>query len=237
MSGIDATGGGTPWPWERLDGVDTDPAARGAVYTLLARTFDQPDEALYEALADGSLAEQVADLVDQTRLTVTPPSLTTDDDYETLCARFNDLFAIGFSEYLDRTDGTLSSTGPPVPLYESAYRPETSWNDVNLDLARAYDYFDVEIASENRENHDHVQLELEFMGYLARREAALDESVARARLDFHDRHLRVFATGLTERIGDEDGTDVYGDLVGFLDAFSAADVDDLAVRIEDGDGP
>jgi len=98
---------------------------------------------------------------------VEAPALATDDDYETLAARYNDLFELGYSEYTDRTDGSLDSSGPPVPLYESKYRPDQSWNDVNLDLARAYDHYGLEIDQDRRDNHDALRYELEFAGYLA----------------------------------------------------------------------
>jgi DMSO reductase family type II enzyme chaperone len=119
-----------------------------------------------------------------------------------------------------------------VSLYESDYRPEVSWNDVNLDLARAYEYFGCQVDQDQRRNHDHITLQLEFMGYLCRREATIDPEVAAARLDFHDRHLRVVTEGITEALTSEPGTGLYGRLADFLDRFSAADVEDLAARQE-----
>jgi len=162
--------------------------------------------------------------------------VTVDEDRETVAARFNDLFVVGYSEVVDRTDGTVENYGPPVSLYESDYRPEVSWNDVNLDLARAYEYFGCRVDQETRRNHDHVRLQLEFMGYLCRREAAVDPDVAAARLDFHDRHLRVVTEGIADALGDEPGTGLYGRLADFLDRFTAADVEDLAARRE-GESP
>jgi DMSO reductase family type II enzyme chaperone len=216
--------------------VDSDVGARGAVYALAARAFAEPDDELYAALADGSLDEEFAALVDRTGLDVDPPDLTVDDDHDTLAARYNDLFVVGYSEVVDGTDGTIDSQGPPVSLYESAYRSEVSWNDVNLDLARAYEFFGVEIDQEDRRHHDHVRLELEFAGYLCRVVAAVDEDVERARLDFHDRHLTVLLSGLSDALEEEPGTSVYGRLASFLAAFASADVDDLAERLQVGAG-
>ncbi|MFB6155527.1 MAG: molecular chaperone TorD family protein [Haloferacaceae archaeon] len=213
--------------------LDADAAARGALYALLASALTHPDETLHRELASGGFADRVASYCDRTPVELPTDALVTDDDYDTLCARYNDVFVVGFSEYVDPTDGTKRETEPPVPLYETAYRPNASWNDVNLDLARAYDYYDVEVNQEDRDNHDHLRLELEFAGYLARREAAVDGGdAAAARLDFHDRHLRVLVEGVAERIDDEPGVGVYGDVVAALDAFTAADRADLAARIE-----
>jgi len=219
--------GGAP---EHAD-IDVEPAARGAVYALVAAAFTEADDDLYRQLADGTFASAVEDAVARSGLDVAVPDLRVAEDRTDLSARFNDLFVVGYAEVIDRTDGTLDSTGPPVSLYESEYRSEVSWNDVNLDLARAYEYFGLEVDEEVRRNHDHLRLELEFAGYLCRRQAAVDPDLARARLDFHDRHLRVVASGVADALDAEPGTAFYGRLATFLDRFSAADVEDLADRV------
>lgn len=229
----------------RTDAIDEETAARGSVYALAAAAFAEPSDGLHERFADGSLDETMAALVDRTGLDVDPPDLAVADDRETLAARYNDLFVIGYSEVIDGTDGTVENQGPPASLYESTYRSDVSWNDVNLDLARAYEHFGCEIGGDERRHHDHARLELEFAGYLCRLAAAGDGDAAgdtespglrRARLDFHDRHLSVLASGLRTALDDEPGTGVYGRLAQFLDAFVAADVDDLADRLDAGAG-
>ena len=214
------------------DDIDVDPAARGTVYRVLSRAFEHPDEAFHAAAVDGSLDADLRACVGRTSLDVALPTLATDDDYSTLAARYNDIFELGFSEYTDRTDGSLDAQGPPVPLYESKYRPETSWNDVNLDLSRAYQYWGLEIDQSNRDNHDALVYELEFAGFLARREAAVGPDAAAARLDFHDRHLGHAAAGVADRLADEPGTDIYGPLGAFFETFVRADRQDLARRLE-----
>ena len=214
------------------DALDRDAATRGLVYRALASAFRYPDEAFHAAAADGGLDAELTRAVDRTTLDVSVPELVTDDDYETLAARYNDIFELGYSEYADRTDGSLESTGPPVPLYESKYRPEKSWNDVNLDLSRAYQHYGLEIDEAERDNHDALAYELEFAGYLARREATVGSGAAAARLDFHDRHLGHAATGVADRLADEPGTDIYGPLGRFMATFVRADRNDLADRLE-----
>jgi DMSO reductase family type II enzyme chaperone len=206
------------------------------VYALAATLFDEPDEAVYDRLAAGHVDAACRELVDATELDVTPPDLTVEEPHDLLCARFNDLFTVGYAEYTDRTDGSLDTDGPPVSLYESAYRPEASWNDVNLDLARAYDYFGLEVDQSARDNHDFLPYLLEFAGYLARWEATGSDDAARARIDFHDRHLHVLADGLADRMAEEGGTGIYGELASFLDRFVAADQDALAARFERAGG-
>nr|WP_274326159.1 molecular chaperone TorD family protein [Halosimplex aquaticum] len=213
--------------------LDTDAAARGTVYALSASAVEHPTDELYDALAGGALRARFEELLSRTPLDVSVEGVQTTDDYETLAARYNDLFVIGYSEYEDRTDGTLSTDEPPVPLYETAYRPEASWTDVNLDLARAYDYYDVRPAADDRDHHDHLRLQLEFAGYLGRREAASDGAdAARSRLDLLDRHLRPTIEGVRERIDDEPNTGVYGRFVRLIDEFTAAERAELVDRLE-----
>lgn len=213
--------------------LDVDAAARATLYRTLAHGFRYPDEAFYEAAADGTLEAELGACTEKTTLDVETPACTTDDDYETLAARYNDVFELGYSEYTDRSDGSLDARGPPVPLYESKYRPDRSWNDVNLDLARAYDYYGLAIDQDERDNHDALVYELEFAAYLARREAAVgDDGIAAARLDFHDRHLGHLAAGVADRLAAEPGTDVYGALGELLEAVVRADRNDLAERLE-----
>ena len=228
------------------DVLDDETTARGNVYALAAAAFTEPSQGIYGRFEDGSLDDAVKTLVEQSGLDVEPPDLTVEDDRETLSARYNDLFVVGYSEVIDGTDGTVENQGPPVSLYESTYRSDVSWNDVNLDLARAYEHFGCEIGGEERRHHDHVRLELEFAGYLCRLAAAGNgdssataaepANLGRARLDFHDRHLSVLASGLQDTINEEPGTRIYGNLARFLDAFVAADVDDLATQLDAGVG-
>lgn len=192
------------------DGIDPVASGRAMVYGLLGRLFDEPDEEIYGAIEDGSLSEEFTLLCERADVDVDPPQLETGDDPRTLRARFNDLFEVGVPK-------------PSVPLYESSHREDVSWHDINLDLARAYDYFGLGVDESNREDHDHLRLQLEFASYLARREALGDEAAREARRDFLDRHLRVFAGHLSEAIDDEPNTDVYGDLVAFLEAFVEAE--------------
>ncbi|MEF8774232.1 MAG: molecular chaperone TorD family protein [Halobacteriales archaeon] len=216
--------------------TDGDAAARAALYGLLARAFDHPDERLHAGARDGSLAEEAAAYVDRSALSVSVPDLTARGDYESMAARYNRLFAIGHAEYTDRTDGSLESEGPPVPLYEFRYR-DASWEAVNRDLARAYDYFGVSVDGEFRDHHDNVRLELEFAAYLARRQATGDDDAARARRDLLARHLDPFTGGLVDRFDDlavESG--VYADVAQLARRVVAADLATLRETFGDPDG-
>lgn len=196
-------------------------AALGTVYGALASCFEQPDDDVYEALSTGRLTGEFEDLLERSDLDVSVPRLETDDDPTLLEARFNDLFAVGYPD-------------PPVSRYESDHVDE-NWNDVNLDLTRLYEYFDVEVDNDQRDHPDFLVYELEFAGYLARLAADGEADARRARADFLDRHLQPFVEGMAAAIEDERETGVYGDLVAFAAEFVAAD--HAAVREAAGESP
>lgn len=199
--------------------VDPGPLSTAMVYGLLVRLFDEPDEQLYEALVDGSLCAELAALCAESDVDVDPPALETGDDAATLRARFNDIFEVGVPK-------------PPVPLYESSHREDATWNELNVDLARAYEHYGLEIDESNREDHDHLRIQLEFASYLARREAAGYDDAKLARRDFIDRHLSTFADHLSSAVDREPNTDVYAEITHFLDAFVNADFRALETDIE-----
>ncbi|MFB6165889.1 MAG: molecular chaperone TorD family protein [Haloarculaceae archaeon] len=213
-----------------------DATALGGLYTLLARGFRHPDDELHAAAADGRLREEVETLVERADLDVSVPPLSTDDDAETLSARYNDLFVIGYSEYDDPTDGSLSATGPPVSLYESSYRDEVSWNDVNLDLARAYEYFGAEPDTEFRDHHDALPVMLEFTGYLCRLAATGEAGLDDARLDLIDRHVSYAVEGVADRLDAEADPGLYGDLGRLARRVVDADRDALVAAREAAGG-
>lgn len=199
---------------DEVDGIDPEAGARAALYGLCVDLFDEPGDELAGAIADGELHGAIETLRTRSGLAIEVPAFETDDDPETLRARYNALFEVGNPE-------------PPVSPYESTYREEVSWNDVNLDLARAYDYFGLDVDRERREHHDHLRLLLEFAAFLARLEAVGEESGRRARATFLERHLRVLVDGLCEAIDEEPGTGVYGDAIALLDRLVAADRADM----------
>lgn len=197
---------------------DVTEVARGTVYGSLARLFEEPSEQLFAALETGLLFEEFEELIDQADLDVPVPSVRTEDDYELLCARFNDIFVVGYPD-------------PVIPRYESEHVDEP-WNQVNLDLTRLYDYFDVAVDQEEREHHDYLVIELEFAGYLSRLAATGETDAKRARADFLERHLLPFVESIESAIENEHETGIYTDVVEFTAAFVRADIERLREQLE-----
>ncbi len=206
--------------------IDKKAASKGGIYTLLSHCFPPPEQNFYESLKSGELEKEIKNLLETSGLEI-DFSFSLDDDYDILNARYNDLFIVSFSRYKNRTIGELETEGPTVPLYESSYREGSSWKEINLDLARAYDYFGLEMDDSYREHHDHIRLQLEFAGYLCRLESFGEKSARKARLDFLDRHLRVLTDNIYKNLKKEPGTGIYENFANLLDSFTKKDREDL----------
>ena len=139
----------------------SEPAARrSAVYGALARALRPPDGAFTESVSDGSLASGLREALDTTDV----PSVALDQlaiavDGASLAQAYLELFELG------------GPAGPPAVVYEG----ELGGGRLKVmeDVLRFYDHFGVDPApaTQYRDRPDHVATELEFMHYLAFREA------------------------------------------------------------------
>ncbi|WP_181687003.1 molecular chaperone TorD family protein [Halorhabdus salina] len=217
----------------RLDreAVEPDPAARGVLYQTLARAFEHPTEEFHAGLTDGRIETGLSDAITVTPLEVTVPALSLEEDSQQLSARYNRLFALGMAAVTDRTDGSVEKDGPAVSLYESSHREDATWETINVDLARAYEYYGLSVDTDERDHHDNLGLQLEFAGYLARREALGEDDAAAARRDFLDRHLTVFAESLRDSLAEPAVAGIYADLATILERVVSADHADLTDRL------
>ena len=108
------------------------------------------------------------------------------------------------------------------------------------DILRFYGYFDVRLREGNRDYPDYLVSELEFMAFLASREAralaegADPESFRRAQRDFLERHLALWAPEFAGRLA-RTGT-IYGQLSRDLADFISAHEATLGAKSE-GDSP
>jgi DMSO reductase family type II enzyme chaperone len=203
-------------PAQEIEGPEV---ARGTIYGVLASLYEEPTTDLHAALETGALFEELDELLKEAALAVAVPATTTADDYELLCARFNDLFAVGYPD-------------PPIPRYESAH-VERTWDQVNLDLTRLYQYFDVAVDQDDREHHDALVVELEFAGYLARLAATGEPDAKRARADFLDRHLLPFVESIESALAEERGVGIYADVTTFAVQFLQADRQQLREALDE----
>ncbi len=169
---------------------------RGLAYELLARALAYPDPGALEAIRD------VAGLV----LTLDPDGVVSDLARAFIDRPRPDLEA----EYIELF--TLA-TSPDCPTYESAYvctdiNQQTS---IMADVSGFYRAFGLELGQGLRP--DDISLELEFMGFLCRKEAYAIEHMGKPRVLQARRNQRVF---VSEHVG------LWGETLGHLIAGHAA---------------
>lgn len=162
---------------------DNEITARSGVYQTLGRMFVAPDADAHKAAVDGVWPE---------RLTIAATLLGYDFDFgeasldasvsaEDYQAEYIRLFEVGTGD------------GPPAPIVGGAYgggdRPKQM-----EEVARFFEYFGLTTTSDDPRPPDHLATELEFMQYLAFKEAAspsprLGASYHRAQEDFLARQM------------------------------------------------
>lgn len=166
------------------------------VYLFLSKCFSYPREEFSRLIEDqrteGELRVMVEGLPFHVDCKGIPSPALSQEGLET--------------EYINSFDIGIGAS-LPCPLYESAYREEeTSSRDITEELLRFYDHFQVKLSDKEKDYPDHLVVELEFMAFLAKKEADAVEQgkdpapYRRAQLDFLGRHLDKWVPRLDERV-------------------------------------
>jgi DMSO reductase family type II enzyme chaperone len=154
--------------------------ARSSLYRLLADSFSYPADAFSESVACGDWTRLLSSLT---------PHLPFD-----LSGAAEASFAGVTAQVLQQGYVSIFEVGtgrPYCPLYEGSHR--SGRMKLMEELVRFYEHFGLKTRS--GDHPDHVCAELEFMHYLAFKEAAAHahadpvSDVRRAQHDFLDRHL------------------------------------------------
>jgi DMSO reductase family type II enzyme chaperone len=194
-------------------------AARSRIYELFARLFEYPDQAFGEAIRTGELAAAI-----RGALGALDASLLESSDWEALAnaGEAEDDLAVEYTRLFD-----VGASGPPCPLYGGLYsgaRMKTMEETV-----RFYNHFGLTLSDEPREMPDHITTQLEFLHFLAFREAEALQGgddpgpFRRAQRDFAARHPGRWIPKLRERVEAQDPMPFFLELVCQLERFLAHD--------------
>ncbi len=170
-------------------------AARSSIYRRLAEAFAFPSSALVDAVASGSyLADLLSEtsalafdlpLDEEAKAALADPGL----DYDELQQEYIRLFEVGPGR-------------PPCPPYEGSHRHGRM--KIMEELVRFFEHFGLK--AQSGDQPDHICSELEFMHYLAFKEAAALSSqgptvaFVLAQRDFLSRHLALWLPRLVARL-------------------------------------
>jgi DMSO reductase family type II enzyme chaperone len=173
---------------EEMLGDLTNPAAqlaasRSRAYGAFAEAFEYPDQELGELARSGGLARALREVLE-----AVDPALAEGGDWQALGQTGDeDDLAVEFTRLFD-----VGASGPPCPLYGGL------WVGARMktmeEVVRFYNHFGLTLSEKPRELPDHLTTQLEFLHFLAYREAeALERgddpsSYQRAQRDFLGRH-------------------------------------------------
>ncbi len=170
-------------------------AVRSRAYRLFAEALEYPDESLIETIRTGELAGAL-----QEALGALDTKLLDELDWDALRdGGQGDDLSVEYTRLFD-----VGVSGPPCPLYGGLYggaRMKTMEETV-----RFYNHFGLTLTDKPRELPDHLTTELEFLHYLAFREAEALQCgedagpFLRAQRDFIDRHPGRWVPKLDERL-------------------------------------
>jgi DMSO reductase family type II enzyme chaperone len=192
-------------------------AARSRAYAVFAELFDYPDAAFCDAVRGGAVARALREVLGEVH-----PALAEGDFAGLAEAGPEDELAVEYTRLFD-----VGAGGPPCPLYDGAYggaRMKTM-----EECVRFYHHFGLALSESPRELPDHLVTELEFLHFLAFREAeALERGedagdYRRAARDFALRHPGRFLRKLEGRLARAEAMPFFRALAARLAAFVERD--------------
>ncbi|MEB2346182.1 MAG: molecular chaperone TorD family protein [Deltaproteobacteria bacterium] len=193
-------------------------ATRSRAYLLFVRALDYPDAEHLEDVRSRALAEALRD----TLAAIDPP--LGEGDWAALADGGNgdEALAVEYARLFD-----VGTSGPPCPLHGGLYggmRMQTM-----EECVRFYNHFGLTLAEAPRELPDHLATQLEFLHFLAFREAEAHEAGAdagpwrRAARDFVERHPGRWVPRLRKRLAEQKSAPFFSALVDQLDRFLASE--------------
>jgi DMSO reductase family type II enzyme chaperone len=193
-------------------------AARSAFYRRLGEAFGFPADELLEAVASGRFLSELL-----TEAAALPFELPIEGEARAALTGGGELE----QEYIRLFE--VGPGRPPCPLYEGSHRDGRM--KIMEELVRFFEHFGLQ--PDPGDQPDHLCAELEFMHYLAFKEAAALSrrgpagAFRLAQRDFLSRHLCRWLPRLRLRLETLEPPPFYRALAGVAEAFAAADLASL----------
>ena len=181
-----------------LPATETDSAAvRSRLYKLFALVFRYPTPGVYEELRSGKFPDEVC-----VHIASLPHLETLENECRKMAREVKEyLESVPFPEYETKFVQTfeVGAPAPPCAPYEGEYREGEARTAIMLEVSEFYRHFGLNMSQEEgkRELPDHLCAELEFLHFLAFKEAQAREGEDQellkgyilAQKDFLERHL------------------------------------------------
>lgn len=204
--------------------------ARSRVYLLLAGGFSYPSPELHSGITSGAYAESLEAMLSASML----PLSGADPGPVKDALRTSASFEAFQSSYLTAFETNVPS--PSASLYEGSYVSKSQRAVLLLEIKAFYRNFGLGMANDVNELEDTLTAELEFMQFLAAKEAQADEGgesaagYVHAQRDFLERHLVRWMPAFEEAVNSKVGDPFFVALSRLTNRFVAADLLDLQRR-------
>jgi TorA maturation chaperone TorD len=204
--------------------------AKATLYSLLAKALNYPDDQLADTIANGEFAAALAGALEA--LGHDPAGRDVRQFGKNIRRKPNSRKKLLLELEKDYTWMFFASKPRVAYLFESVYREGKLLQDSTFDMAGLYRDAGLVLNEDFRLPPDHIAVELEFLSFLFFKELEgsrkeKKETVAYARelqAAVMDRHLRLFARSLAERVTPEAKTSFYKTIARVLGMLFSQDV-------------
>ncbi len=213
---------------------ETSAQARSRMYHLLSVLFRYPTPELFESLANGAYPAQLDEALEASAHQGGPCAAKSAELAEKLRAI---LAGMDYRDYEVRYTQTFE-VGAPKPLcppYEGVQRKGLPRNSSMLNIAAFYKHFGLKIGADegSHELPDHISAELEFLHFLAFKEAQAREAgdtelltgYLLAQNDFLQRHLVRWVPDFANRLETIDPGNILAVYAGYTASFLNEELD------------
>lgn len=202
--------------------------ARSNLYGLLAFGFGHPEADQHAQIVEGRFQQDVVHCISRCMPMAEIDVGAIADDLRAVSSELGDFEA----EYLNSFQTNLPT--PSVSLYEGGYTRNSAKATILLELKAFYKNFGLTVSENSHELEDNLTGELEFMHFLAAKEAqALIEGLnvepyVLAQYDFLSRHLAVWIPKFRKDVATKSVIDFYRTLAEITDLFIGYDAERLS---------
>jgi DMSO reductase family type II enzyme chaperone len=221
--------------------AQANPADRSTIYKLLSLAFGYPTEDLIHAFQNGEYMNELL-----AALSAIPhlQSLAAEWDQSSEKSReqLNGVSSADFEVNFIRTFDVGTST-PPCPPYEGFYRQEKGQTTIMLEVSEFYKHFGLAMDQDDgkRELPDHLCAELEFLHFLAFKEAQarnketeeLLKGYLMAQRDFLQRHPAGWVPAFYQKLKESAVMPFYVQLAKITSDIIRYDLEWLEAELED----
>lgn len=223
--------------------TNADPIIRSTLYRLISFGFRYPDPEVFNSFQNGEFLSELWDNI--SALLYLDPIMNekalmnrkVQDDtekgtFEDFEVRYVQTFDVGVPE-------------PPCPPYEGVYRKEEARTSLMIEVSEFYKHFGLSMSQEEgkRELPDHLCAELEFLHFLAFKEAQAREKgdaellhgYLLAQKDFLERHLVHWIPKFYNKLQSTNAPSFYVRLAGIASLFIAHDLEWLSSALHNLD--